>query len=971
MSVQQPRDMQMKLRLEKQPLEWIDRSKKITFEVEGKSIPAFKGDVISSALWSEGHKVLGRSFKYHRRRGLLTMANHDINALFQSKDRPNVRGDVLSAKEGIKLTSVNTFGNLERDAGFFVEFISRFLPVGFYYRAFYSPKFLFPKWESLIRHMAGLGKVDTNWTQERKHKRYHYCDVAVIGAGPAGMSAAIKAAEGGVDVCLIDENPFIGGSLDYQYVNDPFLESTRENIKKKIAEMPNITVISSAYVAGYYGDNWLAVNTENGLIKLSAQSVVVATGVFEQPAVFRNNDLPGVMNASAAQRLMARYGVAPCREAVILTSNPEGYQAALDLRKAGVQVLAVLDTGRPSNPWYEQVYDLGIPVYKEIQGIEAHGKKELSAVTFQINGLSHTLNCDGLLMSVGWAPAGAPIYQAGGLFSYDENLHQILPKKLPEGLFACGRINGIFDIYNQLQDGEQAGLNAAEYAKGLNLTPFNCLKSTTAHSHPYPVWDHPKGKAFVDFDEDVQLKDLKAAIAQGFDNIELMKRFSTIGMGPSQGKHSNMNGIRILAKLTGKTIDQTGSTTARPMFHPTPVSHLAGMRFRPERQTALHALHVSAKAKFMEAGNWLRPEYYQTESDRKTCIYAEALSVRQSVGLIDVSTLGKLEIFGEDAAALMDRLYTMTMSNMKVGASRYALMVDDTGVIIDDGVSVRYSEDHFYVTTTTTSSDSAYRMIQKKIIEWGLDATVLNRTGQLSAMNLAGPNSRKVLAKLTDLDLSNDAFPYLAMRQTQVLGFDATLIRVGFVGELGYEIHLHAKNATPVWEALMVEGAEFGIRPFGVEAQRLLRLEKGHIIVGQDTDGLMNPFEAGMPWAVHLKKPFFIGKPSLAKLKTMQKRKLIGFELLVELSDEPVLESNLIIESGDIAGRVTSVAFSPSLNKTIGLADVSMEYSQLDEVIHIKLTSGALINAKVVPLPFYDPDGERQRPEEQTEGETL
>lgn len=966
----------MKLRLEKQPLEWIDRSQPLTFEMEGESIPAFKGDVISSALWAKGLKVMGRSFKYHRRRGLLSLANHDINALFQSADYPNIRGDVVSAEDGLSLTAVNTFGNLTWDAGSLVESIAKFLPVGFYYRAFYSPKFLFPKWESLIRHMAGLGKVDTNWTEERKHKRYHYCDVAVIGAGPSGMSAAIEAAKKGGDVCLIDENPFIGGSLDYQYVNEPSLESVRDNLKQTIEEMPNITVISSAYVAGYYGDNWLAVNTQSGLIKLSALSVVVATGVFEQPAVFRNNDLPGVMNASAAQRLIARYGVAPCGEAVILTSNPEGYRAALDLRKAGIQVLAVLDTGRPRHAWYEQVSDSGIPVYKEIQSIEAHGKKELDGVIFQVNGLSHTLECDGLLMSVGWAPAGGLLYQAGGQFSYDENVQQLLPKTLPQGVFACGRINGVFDVYDQFQDGKQAGLNASEHAKGIRLTPFDRLKAQTAHSHPYPIWDHPKGKAFVDFDEDVQLKDLKGAIAQGFDNIELMKRFSTIGMGPSQGKHSNMNGIRILAKLTGKSIDQTGSTTARPMFHPTPVSHLGGMRFRPERQTALHYLHVESNAKFMEAGNWLRPEYYyQSGQNRQACIVAEVLAVRESAGLIDVSTLGKMEVFGSDAANLMDRLYTMTMSNMKVGASRYAVMVDDTGVIIDDGVAVRYSDQHFYVTTTTSSSDSAYRLMQKKIIEWGLDATVLNRTGQIAAMNLAGPNSRKILAQLTDLDLSNEAFPYLAMRQTQVLGFDATLIRVGFVGELGYEIHLNASDAVPVWQALMAEGEEFGIQPFGVEAQRLLRLEKGHIIVGQDTDGLMNPFEAGMPWTVHLKKPFFIGKPSLAKLKSLQKRKLVGFELLVEpsvsASGESPLESNLIIESGDIAGRVTSVAWSPNLDKTIGLADVTMEHVELDKLIHIKLTSGALIEARVVPLPFYDPDGKRQRPEEWLEGDVA
>ncbi len=958
----------MTLRLEPQPLEWIDRSVKVAFELEGQSFEGFQGDVISSALWANESKVLGRSFKYHRRRGLLSMANHDINALFDTPEEPNVRGDVVAIEAGLSLKSVNTFGNLQSDAGSMVEWIGKFLPVGFYYRAFYSPRFLFPKWEALIRTMAGLGKVNTQWSEKRQAKRYLYCDVAVIGAGPAGMSAALKAAEAGAQVCLIDENAFIGGSLDYQYANETSLSDVRKELKQRIAESENISVLTSAYVAGYYGDNWLAVNTLQGLIKLSARSVVVATGVFEQPAVFRNNDLPGVMNASAAQRLIARYGVAPCKVATVLTANPEGYRAALDLHQAGVRVEAVFDTGMRSNKWYEEVVKQGIPVYREIENIEAFGKKELAGVSFTVAGKSHRIQCNGLIMSMGWAPAGAAIYQAGGKFAYEQTLHQLLPAEMPESLFACGRINGVFDIDKQLLDGQQAGLNAYEFVNGLELTAREELRSNSAHSHEYPIWEHPQGKNFVDFDEDIQLKDLKAAIAQGFDNIELMKRFSTIGMGPSQGKHSNMNGIRILAKLTGKTIDQTGSTTARPMFHPTPVAHLAGMRFRPERFTALHSQHVAAKAKFMEAGNWLRPEYYQTQPNRLACILSEVSAVRKAAGLIDVSTLGKIEVFGPDAAEMMDRLYTMTMSNMKIGASRYAVMVDDSGVVIDDGVAIRYSDKHFYVTTTTSGSDTMYRLFQKKLIEWGLDVTVLNRTGQLAAMNLAGPKSRLILSQLTDLNLSNDAFPYLAMRQAKVCGFDATLIRVGFVGELGYEIHLASSGAEQVWSQIMQVGQEYGIKPFGVEAQRLLRLEKGHIIVGQDTDGLMNPFEANMSWAVHFKKPYFIGKPSLQKLKAQQQRKLVGFELIDRSSDEAILESHLIIESGEMVGRVTSVAYSPTLEKTIGLADVSLDYAENGAVIHIKLGSGRLVEAKVVPTPFYDPKSLRQVPEQAEEG---
>ncbi|WP_321277091.1 glycine cleavage T C-terminal barrel domain-containing protein [Thiomicrorhabdus indica] len=961
----------MKLRLEPQPLEWIDRKSSVSFTFEGQEISGFKGDVISSALWAQEAKVVGRSFKYHRRRGLLSMANHDINALFQASDRPNVRGDVVEAENGMALSAVNTFGSLANDKGALVEWIGKFLPVGFYYRAFYSPKFLFPKWERLIREMAGLGKVDTNWTEERKPKRYRHCDVAVIGAGPSGMAAAIAAAKKGVDVCLIDENPHIGGSLDYQYVNEDAQKLNRQFLKETIEFMPNIEVITSAYVAGYYGDNWLGINTLDGLIKLSSQSVVVATGVFEQPAVFRNNDLPGVMNASAAQRLMSRYAVAPCKDAVVLTANPEGYRAALDLHKNGLAVKAILDTGKTDCEWAAQAKSAGIPVFENAKIIEAMGRKQLEGVSFSVAGMEKNLTCDGLLMSVGWAPAGAPLYQAGAKFSYNPIVEQLLPVALPDGVFACGRINGVFDIDDRIKDGEQVGEAAAQFMLGEPAPVNKDYIAKYAHSHPYPIWQHPKGKEFVDFDEDIQIKDLKGAIAQGFDNIELMKRFSTIGMGPSQGKHSNMNGIRMLANLTGKTIDQTGSTTARPMFHPTQVSHLGGMRFRPERLTAIHSFHQENNACFMEAGNWLRPEFYPTQGSREESIAAEVSAVRNSVGLIDVSTLGKLEVFGRDAGKLMDRLYTMRMSNMNIGASRYALMVDDSGVVIDDGVAVRYSDEHFYVTTTTSTSDSAYRLIQKKAIEWGLKVTVLNRTGQIGAMNLAGPNSRQILSQLTDLDLSNDGFPYLAMRQTKILSIEATLIRVGFVGELGYEIHTDSGSALIIWEAIMDAGKGYDIRPFGVEAQRLLRLEKGHIIVGQDTDGLTNPFEANMPWAVHFKKPYFLGKPSLAKLKTMQSRTLVGLELLSSEKRDMPLESNLVIENGEMIGRITSIGRSATLSKVIGLAMIDLPFSKENQKLKVKLTDGRFVDAKVVKTPFYDPEGLMQKPDESEEGDAA
>ncbi|KUJ72494.1 FAD-dependent oxidoreductase [Thiomicrospira sp. WB1] len=953
----------MNRRLPPQPHEWIDRTRPVSFTLEGQTFKGFDGDVISSALWANGQSVLGRSFKYHRPRGLLSMADHDINAMYDTPERPNVRGDVTPIEAGMSLAPVNTFGTLAKDKGAWLQTVSRFLPVGFYYQTFHKPKALFPFWEKIIRRMAGLGQVNTDWPAERSVKRYHHTDVAIIGAGVAGLSAAKEAMNAGLDVLLVDENPHIGGSLDTHYPFDEHADGLRESVQALEAS-PNLTVMTRSYAVGYYGDHWLGVKTPSGLVKVSAKSVVVATGVFEQPGVFRNNDLPGVMNASGAERLVARYGVAPCRVGVVLSANPEGVQAALNMIRAGVTVKALLHTGRLSADVRASLTEVGVHVYEGVESPEALGKQTLQGVQFEAGSQTHQLECDGLMMSFGWAPAGALLYQAGARFSYSESLAQLLPVTLPEGVFACGRINGVFDLQDKAQDGARAGRQAALFAKGQPLDPGideAGFRAKQAHSHPYPIWSHPKGKNFVDMDEDIQLKDLKAAIAQGFDNVELLKRYSTLGMGPSQGKHSNMNGIRILARLTQKTIVQAGSTTARPMFHPVPVADLAGQRFRPRRQTPMHDWHATHQAQWMETGPWYRPEYYATESDATASIDAEIDAVRRKVGLIDVSTLGKLTIFGPDAAEFMDRAYTMRMANMKVGTTRYGLMVDDSGVVIDDGVVVRFDEETFYVTTTSTGSDQAYQLLTRKVIEWGLDVIVLNRTGQLAAMNLAGPFSQALLQEVVtqpDFDLSLTGFPYLAARETEVCGCAVTLVRVGFVGELGYEIHCQQADALTIWQGLFAKGERYGLRPFGVEAQRQLRLEKGHIIVGQDTDGLTHPFEASLKWAVHFKKPYFIGRSALQRHKARTQRQLVGFELPLH---QPLPEvSNLVIAGGQIRGRVTSVGRSRTLNKIVGLAMVDVDWLQNATLLPIRLSHGPSVEAKRVSLPFYDAQGERQ-----------
>lgn len=962
----------MSSRLPIQPFEWLDRHQRVRFTLEGRTFEGYAGDCISSALWADGQRMLGRSFKYHRPRGLLSLANHDINALYENAEDTHIRGDVTPIREGLELSATNTRGGLWHDR---MRWLGRFAPllrVGFYYKAFHSPRRLFPFWEGIIRRAAGLGRVNTAWRRNITPKWYAHCDLLVIGAGPAGMQAALRAAEGGARVILVDENPRIGGTLDYQWANDAEAGPLRVRLKQAVNDHPGIRVMTRTVAAGWYADQWIPLSTPAGIAKARTKAVIAATGLIEQPAVFHNNDLPGVMLASAAQRLVARYAVRPCRRAVMLVANPEGYRAALDMLAAGVELAAVADLGDPAQrgPLVQQVRDRGVPVHADHMIYEAHGKDAVrAAVLAPIDGngnldlaASRRLDCDGILMSVGWAPAAHLLYQAGGRLGYDARLGQIVPRELPAGVFAAGGVNGVFGLSAQLADGRRAAEDALAVLGGHapGGDPVAC-RTDQAHSADWPIAEHPKGKNFVDLDEDLQLRDLLDAASEGFDNIELLKRFSTVGMGPSQGKHANMNAIRVLAQVLGQDIDSTGSTTARPFYHPQRLDHLAGRRFRVHRRSALQNEHVAAGAVFMEAGHWQRPEFYGAPAQREQLVRTEVRAVREGLGLIDVSTLGKIEVLGPDAARLLDAVYTMRMTNLKQGMTRYALSVDESGVIVDDGIVGRLGDDRFYVTTTTSHADASYRQLARYIAEWGLKVRILNRTGQTAAMNLAGPHSRRLLSTLTELDLSDDAFPYLGIREAEVAGIAARLMRVGFVGELGYEIHVPYAQATELWQRLMHDGAGYGIRPFGVEAQRRLRLEKGHIIVGQDSDGLTTPYEAGMPWSVHLKKPFFVGRQTLELLKPRTARQLVGFALPADYAGPELCECHLVIDRGDIRGRVTSVAYSPTLERVIGLAMVDNELAGIDQPLAIRATDGTLVEARQVATPFYDPDGLRQQ----------
>jgi len=858
----------------------LDRSRTVGFIFDGRPYTGFAGDTVASALAASGVWLLSRSFKYHRPRGVFSLAGAEANTLVQLPGEPNAQADREPIREGMVVSAQNVRGGLRRDRLRAIEKISRFLPVGFYYKAFFRPKGAWKRWEPLIRALAGLGEVDQRTPHGDFDKAYAFADIAVIGGGRAGVAAANEAAASGVEVLLVEQEPGPIDGLDAR-----------------------VRALTGATATGLFMDNWLSIVTGNRLVKLRAGRVVLATGAQEQPVVFRANDLPGVMLCSAAERLIRLYGVRPGRRAVVLASGERLAACATLLREAGVEVAAELDLGAGQSI------------------AEAHeGGDHVAAVT---TGTGARIECDLVCVSGGFAPNAQLALHAGGRLGWDEASNGFRLEALPPNVEAVGDL--------------------AQPPAGA----------------PYPVFPHPDGKEFVDFDEDLTVADLLNAAGDGFDHIELLKRYSTVGMGPSQGRHSALNAARILARATGRTMAEVGTTTSRPPFAPEKFGHLAGRGFHPVRRSAMHHRHIELGAQMMPAGLWLRPAYYGRKGEGERCAFEEARAVREGVGMIDVSTLGGLDVRGPDAAEFLERMYTFAYRKLPVGRSRYALMCDRAGAVIDDGVACRLHDRHFYVTATTGAVDQVYRDMLWNNAQWRLDVDVANVTAAYAGINLAGPRARDVMATLpTDLDLSPAAFPYLGVREGRVAGIPCRILRVGFVGELGYELHCPAHDGEALWDALADAGKEFGLRPFGVEAQRILRLEKGHVIVGQDTDGVTYPQEAGLEWAI-ANKPFWVGKAAVeAQAARPLTRKLVGFRL--DEGETAPKEAHLVIRNGQIAGRVTSVARSPALGRVIGLAYVHPEQAEPGTRFFIRIENRRMIEAEVVPLPFYDPGNKRQ-----------
>ena len=962
-------------RLPHHPSQVVDLSSSIPFHFDGKPIRAHVGDTVASALYAAGHRIFSRSFKYHRPRGLLCMNGDCANCLMNVDGVPNVRTCTEGVQPGMRVRSQNSWPSLKHDVLSILDKMAPLLPVGFYYKSFVRPRFMWHIAQPIIRRIAGLGTVnlDTNPADQHQHQNQH-CDIAVIGGGPAGMAAAIEAASTGHRVTLIDEGPSLGGHLrtdvgTHQEVQEHSGLAGYEigaKLAEEVGKIANLNVLLDATVIGLYEGNLLGIAQKNRLIKLRSKSIIIATGCREVPIVFPGNDLPGVIMSTAVRKLMHFYGVRPGQKATVVTTNDRGYQFASELHDAGIQVVAVADSRaepRGSNSATSQ----GIQVLVSHTIKEAKGTKRVnSAVVVDLkDGSERRFRCDLICIVGGFDPNISLLHQAGVELTHDHDLQETVPHEPAPPIYVAGDVTGIHDLSVAMLQGKVAGIDALQ---SLPVFDTQLVSNERDDSHGKklekrvqryrdglkvcPLLNGPmsdKKKSFVCYCEDVTEKDLHQAIEEGFDEMQTLKRYSTLSMGPCQGKMCLAASINICSRQTGRNVQDTGTTTSRPPLRPTMLGTLAGPSHMPIKYTPLHDKHLQLGAMMADVGPWKRPRSYTTPIE-------ECRAVREHVGIIDVSTLGKIDVQGRDAPGLLDKVYTHIFSSLPVGRIRYGLLCSDNGTIIDDGTITRMAEDHYFITTTTGNVDLIEEWLKWWSAGTGWCVHINNVTSAYAAINVAGPKARDTLNKLTSIDLSSGAFRYMRSAAGEVAGVPCRLLRIGFVGETGWEIHFPAEFGEYMWDTLLEAGQEFDIAPFGVEAQRVLRLEKKHIIIGQDTDIVSNPLEAGLSWVVKLEKDDFIGKHGLeAVVERGLRDKLVGFVM----EDSAVPEDGApVVHDGRPVGKVTSSRFGRAVGRGFGLVWVPAELSEAGNQIQI-LVGGKPLNATVHTAPFYDPDGVR------------
>ena len=985
----------------------IDRGRLIGFSFNGEHYTGYAGDTLASALLAHGVRLVGRSFKYHRPRGVMTDGVEEPNALVQlgigATGEPNARATCVEIHDGLVAASQNCWPNVRFDAGAVNGLLGALFPAGFYYKTFMWPGRWWMRYEYFIRRAAGLGRAPTGPDPDTYDKSYAHCDVLVVGAGPSGLAAAHAAGRTGARVLLVDERPEPGGHLlgARQAIDDAPAHEWVSAMTAELAAMEEVRCLSRATAIGYYDHNYLTVlerrtdhlphrerhgRVRQRLWKVRAKQVVLATGAHERPLVFRNNDRPGVMLASAAQSYVNRYAVRPGSGAVVFTNNDTAYGPALDLAGAGLRVTLIDVRTELSDRRRAQLRRRGIELLaghaitavRGTTSVTGVSVAALTAAASAYTGGNRKIRCDLVCMSGGWNPAIHLFSQSGGQLAFDETRGAFVPGEARQAQFSAGGCNGTGALAFALSEGREAG-KAAAAACGFRKrggTPLPKIDVdaeapievfwTTPPRHP----DRRLDKHFVDFQNDVTAADIALAAREGYRSVEHLKRYTTTGMGTDQGKTSNVNALAILSETLGADIAATGTTTFRPPYAPVTFGALAGRDAGelsdPVRTTPMHQWHVKQGAAFEDVGQWKRPWYYPRDGESmREAVDRECLAARNTAGILDASTLGKIDVQGVDAAEFLERIYTNAWKRLAVGRCRYGLMCTEDGMVFDDGVTLRLGERRFLVHTTSGNAARVLAWMEEWLqTEWPeLDVYCNSVTEQLATASISGPLARRLLSELTtDIALDKDAFPFMSWREGRVAGLPARIARVSFTGESSFEISVPSGYGLSLWTALMQSGQRYGITPYGTEAMHVLRAERGFIIAGQDTDGTVTPIDLGMEWIVS-KNNDFIGKRSLARADTTRERRKQLVGLLTDSPEDVLPEGGQIVETLSappmrMIGHVTSSYFSANLGRAIALALVEGGRDRHGESVKIPLER-TVMSARITEPRFFDTDGKR------------
>jgi len=987
---------------------FIDETTRVSFKFNGKTYYGFKGDTLASALISNNVHLVGRSFKYHRPRGIMTAGSEEPNAIVQlgsdnALTEPNVRATEVEIYEGLEAMSQNCWPSVNFDIGGINNILSPFLPAGFYYKTFMWPASFWEKYEYFIRKSAGLGKSPTKPDPDIYDHKYIHCDVLIIGAGISGIIAAKIAAKNNLKTLLLEEKNELGGSTIYQ--NSDFFKIQNKkssdwlkNEINEIKKLSNLEIKTRTSVAAFHDCNYLLarenltdhLNKEEKknkirqrLLKIRAKNVIIATGSIERPLIFNNNDRPGIMLSSAVKKYADYYGVVCGKKNVLFTNNDSAYESAISLSKKGLNVESIIDIREKSDSeLVKEVEKIGIKIYWSHTVVDTHGYKRLKEITIMplskdsksVIEKKINIKCDCLGIAGGWTPAVHLFTQSGGKLKFREEDQVFLPNISQSKQISIGSSNGDFNLNEIIKN---LLLNVKNFLEIENTEYDNLKIECPSDNVKKNIWLLPsdkvigKTKPFVDFQNDATAKDIKLALREGFRSIEHVKRYTTTGMGTDQGKLGNMHALGIVADTAGVKMGELGTTTFRPPYTPltfgTIVGRNVGEFFDIFRKTPIHEWHEKNHAEFENVGQWKRAWYYPINNETmEEAVQRESKAARESAGILDASTLGKIDIQGTDVSEFLNRVYTNAWTKLGIGKCRYGLMLNEDGMVYDDGVTTRLDENHYVMTTTTGGAANVMGKLEDFLqTEWPeLDVFLASVTDHFATVSVCGPNSRKILNKIIpDLDLSDENFPHMSFKNSRIGKIKCRVMRISFTGEHSYEINIQANYGKSVWEKCMEAGKEFNITPYGTEAMHLLRAEKGFIITGQDTDGTMTPIDLQMDWIVSKKKYDFIGKRSLYRSDTIRKdrKQLVG---LITEDPKEVLEEGAQILSEinkkpvEMIGHVTSSYYSSNLNKSIALAVIKSGKQMMGQKLFVPMENKT-INVTVTDSVFFDKENKR------------